>query len=111
MDDKDVIRKGAVLIDWEVDSDNWTYPEVDGIPKQVHLSWGWVQDIIAAQIVRQIDVLDNFWVDSDPHGTAKVWSGSAFSVGDMARIAKANDEDRTMNSIRAIVDSGVLESE
>ena len=65
-------------------------------------------DTLAAQLVRQVDALDGFFVDSDEYGTAKVWAKES-GLG-MGRIAKSNDGDkgRTMNTIKAIVDSKVL---
>ncbi len=64
-----------------------------------------ILDALAAQLVRQVDVLAEFFVDSDRYGTAKVWRGR---YENMSRVAKSNGENRTMNTIKVIVDSGVL---
>jgi hypothetical protein len=63
-------------------------------------------DALAAQLVRQVDALDQFFVDSDRWGTVKVWAQNS-GLG-MGRIAKEKETARTMNTIKAIVDSGVL---
>lgn len=70
-------------------------------------------DALAAQLVRQVDAMNGFDFEerfkdgqyafsSDEYGTAKVWAkDSGLSWG---RITKANDDDRTMNTLKAIDD-------
>jgi hypothetical protein len=62
-------------------------------------------DALAAQLVRQVDALDGCEVICDPY-CIKVFV--AYKKG--AKIAKgtAHEFDRAMNTIKAIVDSGVL---
>lgn len=119
MKDQDLIRKAFDL------ADGWEY-EIEAVdPDYIYLSaadgtyWHMDEesiplaelprifvDALAAQLVRQVDALSKFAVDSDPYGTAKVWE--RVSGESLSRISKSNDSDRTMNTIRAIVESGVL---
>ena len=60
-------------------------------------------DALAAQLVRQVDATDN-WFESLDDGEAIVWNRDG-----SGKIAKASEPNgRTMNTIKAIVDSGVL---
>ena len=63
-----------------------------------------LSDALAAQLVRQVDALDP-WVQVNIHcRTTEVFPTES-------RISTTiRSEDRTMNTIRAIVDSGVLEN-
>jgi len=60
-------------------------------------------DALAAQLVRQVDALDNKGVEAWPGYTAVVEM-----LGDLPAIGYAESSDRTVNTIKAIVDSGVL---
>ncbi len=103
-DDQWYIRRGVELADgWTI---NETYPDSFVCPgigtfgfKHTHQP---IVDALAAQLVRQVDALGFEVV---------IWS-------DLTRIRRKGDayleymepqrDDRTMNTIRAIVDSGVL---
>ncbi len=66
-------------------------------------------DALAAQLVRQVDALDDYWFDNDKYGSCVVDS-LGLSVG-FSESPTDVPYDRTMNAIRAIVDSGVLKNE
>ena len=119
MKDEDYIRKAVSLADgWDIaensaitipnGGDNWfvDWPTVylnnwpdDGLQ--------FVADALAAQLVRQVDAL------SDDHCVAidtfqvRVFSESGYTNFVSKDLSVNND--RTMNTIKAIVDSGVLE--
>ena len=114
----DYIRKAVELADgWalERDSDDepfylyqagkadWYFDEgpmwLDSLP-QIFL------DALAAQLVRQVDALPIQLFESGGVGQALVWKSNHL----MDKIEVRGD-DRTLNTIKAIVDSGVLESQ
>ena len=64
-----------------------------------HIESQWVLDALAAQLVRQVDAMEDYWFDSDLYGTAKVWGG--VEPGQKMRVAKANGPNRDENSIIA----------
>ena len=65
-------------------------------------------DALAAQLVRQVDAIENFelLIRRDVTQLINVYS-EAFEMDEM--IEYSGGHGRTMNTIRAIVDSGVLE--
>lgn len=83
MTDQDYILKAVKLIGWEFDDEGWLwlYPPRDEMwgsrPSHVHWSWKWVQDIIAARLVRQYLLVINapgdatFETDGDAMNTVK----------------------------------------
>ena len=80
---EDVIRKAVELADgfwWKEDCvhvlDTPMHYRADALPQTI-------LDALAAQLTRQVDELDDYWVCAE--------------------------DDRTMNTIKAIVDSKVLE--
>lgn len=97
MNNDDYIRKAVELADgWYIthiydgeDIVAWTdrqYP-----PSFVLQSMDrWGLDALAAQLVRQVDALEGYWVKN---------------------ICCISGDDRTLNTIKAIVNSGVLEQE
>ena len=103
----DYIQEAAIIADgwdWTTDEDgNWL-----GGPDM-----GWHEDIIsqgaldalAAQLVRQVDAVDGVNLISTPNGV-DVYLGTGFQS-----IKTVEGKDRTMNTIKCIVDSGVLKSE
>ena len=118
--DKEHLRAGVELADgWTLETgdlvhhkDAWQLFPISELPQTI-------KDAIAAQLVHQVDELNSMRThirdqnakafSSDEYGTARVWtSESGLGFG---RIAKANDNDRTMNTIKAIVDSGVLSTD
>ena len=86
-------------------------PFDDGVEYLMHESHGtskatpeqWFLDALAAQLVRQVDALDRFSIIIYEEETL---------IGDVMRIENIargySPDDRTMNTITAIVDSGVL---
>jgi len=108
----DIIRKAVELADgWRISADRlgvfydesnqFSWFVEDDVPQ-------FIKDALAAQLVRQVDTLTSIWVDLDMYGTAKLWEWNGKRK---SRIEKANDEDRTMNTIKTIVESKVLENE
>ena len=73
-----------------------------------HIESQWVLDALAAQLVRQVDAIENFelLIRRDVTQLINVYS-EAFEMDEM--IEYSGGHGRTMNTIRAIVDSGVLE--
>ena len=61
-------------------------------------------DALAAQLVRQVDAIERWIVDAECDGTDIL---DDYDRGSLK--AQALGPDRTMNTIKAIVDSGVLE--
>jgi len=116
--DQDYIRKAVELADhWALirvwDGEDW----IDSLDYKWSLSEPHIRcllqdaaqttlDALACQLTRQVDALNEFWIDSDMHGVAKIWRG--FLYDRKERIAKANDKNRTMNTLKAIIDSEVL---
>ena len=111
----DILRKGVELLGWTVDDDGWAYDLPATMPKQVHISWQWFEDHVAAQLVRQVDALRDREVEGEffhtepafgslSIGAAVVYLPDPFEVEPII----VSGPDRTMNTIRAIVESGVL---
>ena len=107
MDDQDYIRKAVEL------ADGWQYDEIGHtgiykifLPDTMNI---WVSfdyqpalDALAAQLVRQVDVLSNYaGVKICPRIT------EIFSVAGESHMPSTGP-DRTMDTIKAIVDSAVL---
>ena len=99
-----------------------TLPNVDKIKKAVELADGWTWmgpegtdrlqpmsqpflDALAAQLVRQVDVLDGFVVITRSNRT-RIWSVKISGIW-----KEVEGDDRTMNTINAIVNSKVLEND
>ena len=109
MKDQDYIRKAVELADgWYWVSDNrggevghdqtgFLWYLRDERESQLYL------DALAAQLVRQVDATEH-WVTSTSLGNACVWLRDG-----AGKVFKSTENDnRTMNTLRAIVDSGVL---
>ncbi len=64
----------------------------------------WFLDALAAQLVRQVDAIENLQVESQKDSVAV----STADEGVVTCRKNFYDKDRTMNTIKAIVDSGVL---
>ena len=86
------IRKAVEL------ADGWDYYADDDHDQ------GWL-DMLAAQLVRQVDALDGFNFVSGQDCYSYVWR----ACDDKAEMASYGP-DRTMNTIKAIVASGVLDN-
>ena len=113
MNEQDYIRKAVELADgWEW---NWSRPFCNKVDCKYSLVPAnqpmeqWQLDALAAQLVRQVESLPIGEFPDDapsavyqtPH-EVQVWHKKRI-------VAIAAKDDRTMNTIRAIVDSGVLE--
>ena len=101
MNDQDYIRKAVEL------ADGWSISQKDILTTAHHGYFGNIEDIeildaLAAQLVRQVDALDDPWVTEYPRKSI-IYSDSLCQ-----HIAEVKGPDRTMNTIKAIVDSGVL---
>ena len=101
--DKDYIREGIELADgWSRGAGNlvWNgqHPfELNGPMREM------VLDSVAAQLARQVDAVDRYILDDD--------RGYTDVLDDYCRgslIAQATGPSRTENTIKAIIDSGVL---
>ena len=105
MSDQDYIRKAVELADgWEPFNSvavkcrgdvMWTNLNDEDETAQVTL------DALAAQLVRQVVGVDGIEVIVQ-HGEAALWAFDSM-------LGSSKGPDRTMNTIKAIVDSGVLD--
>ena len=105
MTDDEVIRKAVELADgW---SPNWDRGDCHVLCDDYELNvflplCQHDRDAIAAQLVRQVDAKGYRWhVETDD-------DGSAVCEGMVVKMMR-NGDDRTMNTLRAIVESKVLE--
>jgi len=110
MNDQDYICKAVKLADgWWFYSDN-TYRVnflsgnfiIEEIP-QGH------KDALAAQLVRQVDALDKVLIQISPLHTVLKWRDTYGDVMEFRRKERSEGTDRTTNTIKAIVDSTVLQ--
>ncbi len=115
MTNEDYIKAAIGLIGGEItdldggDGAFWcqvSFPHLDGDAyevKEAHSSWQWFRDLLAAQLVRQSDEVNSYVTimrgNSEVRGTMK----AGYKL-----IASHASSDRTMNTIKAIVDSEVL---
>lgn len=122
--DQDYIRQAVELADgWEFDSNHaidWIdVRDARGDIKFTTAIGDDIQetlDALAAQLVRQVDALESLsfpvadtWVDTE-HKQTGVYR-ERFGELSPERLGIASGDDRTMNTIKAIVDSGVLATE
>jgi hypothetical protein len=103
MNDQDYIRKAVELADaWDVvdrfGEDFIESPEGFGTPTKVNDQT--LIDALATQLVRQVDAMDEM-LTSTGKGTAGIYQGDKC-------LGWASGPDRTMNTIRAVVESGIL---
>ncbi len=103
MTDSDYIRAAVEL------AEGWTAEPsricVNNAVFYIDLADGqWVIDALAAQLVRQVDAAPKIHFESGGVGQVNVWRESE----PWNRRTHAEGPDRTMNTIKAIVDSGVL---
>ncbi len=106
----DIIRKAVELADnFQCDDCNHGFFHEFGLAPEDFISTFWDEpeqyllDALAAQLVRQVDALVFYRLIIEPTGV----DIESEATGD--RIAEARHGDRTMNTIKAIVDSEVLE--
>jgi len=122
MNDQDYIRKAVDLVDnfdWSDRGYNGIWIELpDGseelfqthqgivVVSHPYLQQYWL-DALAAQLVRQVDALDTPDTVEITHDS--VWVGYRSKNNESwKRTRRTKSRDRTMNTIKAIVDSGVL---
>ena len=114
MNDQDYIRRAVELADgwsWSTIYDDHVCILNEGNP------YGWhtradqiIKDALAAQLVRQVCVMPEYDVIISKDGTEVFSGGHVKGIEyDIKTIAMARGNDITMNTIKAIVDSGVLE--
>ena len=105
------IRKAVEL------ADGWGLVEKKGRPyalfapntRALDCQIRYVRDALAAQLVRQVDALyPDLNIQSDFGGCTFIYKESTDEDWHEGKCQAANENDRTMNTIRAIVDSGVL---
>ena len=102
----DYIQEAAIIADgwdWTTDEDgNWLGGPDMGWQESI-ISQG-ALDALAAQLVRQVDAKYPGDFENDCNGTAwlELHSGDGGLID-------TTGPDRTMNTLRAIIDSGVLE--
>ncbi len=130
MTDQDYIRKAVELADgWEIDNQEDGDAEYDYLSQAGNMEWHfnedpmWVNDIpeifidaLAAQLVRQVDSVAGYDLVS--------YTERAEIESDLQRspdgkticrswrvVAQSINQGRTMNTLKAIIDSGVLNKE
>ena len=106
MTDQDYIKAGVGLADgWEIEG-GIVYPPFRNHPvaMSVENPHTPILDALAAQLVRQVDALDNLWVCIEDDRT----SIQHDTDGTVAQLLQMEKPDRTLNTIKAIVDSGAL---
>jgi len=112
MTDQDYIRKAVELADgWQLHPKNHafvgpTWPIQFSFNGR-HQTPQQVKDALAAQLVRQVDALDGWELEAWPNETTLHPRGLGTEF-DSCRFVEG--KDRTMNTIKAIVDSKVLET-
>ena len=101
MNDQDYIRKAVELADgtWFVqDSGEIQTPYMQVLPIDELMQWD--LDALAAQLVRQVDATEQYYVVVRDDQT------EIRSCGAINKLEQGGD--RTMNTIKAVIDSGVL---
>ena len=100
MNDKEYIRKATEMADGFTLSPSGLYRTPRGHPVEAQV----LADALAAQLVRQMDELILYRVQSEPTGTFIHHEGTGERILDSCLAG-----NRTMNTIKAIIDSKVLE--
>ena len=104
MNDQEYIKAGVGLADGWLERDEFIigpsplmdYYTPEGIAQPI-------LDALAAQLVRQVDALTDYGFLTDESRAAGI-----YHCGSGSNCVIADSEDRTLNTIKAIVDSGVL---
>ncbi len=109
MNDQDYIRKAVELADgWgysHTQPDQWvTWPQTQNFPFSMFPQVA--KDALAAQLVRQLDESGRGGFYSVPGAAEVQWE---HNNSDELNTSYVKGNDRTMNTLRAIVDSEVLE--
>jgi len=108
--DNEYVKKAVELAGWQTtrlgnQRVKVFVPWEEGIVKDIgYIDYPHVLDALAAQLVRQVDAISG--IDITIHQTFVDLEQCA--DGHWFSIAIPESEDRTMNTIKAIVDSGVL---
>lgn len=116
MNDEQYIRKAVELAGWEYDDNTLTGRSFVELPKieresKMMLASKWLDtedpvllDALAAQLVRQVDAIDC---------DVEITCGEIAVCDPYGSILERRDEvgDRTLNTIKCIVDSGVLDAD
>ncbi len=115
--EQDYLREAIKFLDYEITEANddgffFVFPletkNGQTYTRHVHCSWQWVKDALAAQLVRQIDQRKVASVYIVPEMTEVQWE---YESSDTLDSATSRGPDRNMNTIKAIVDSGVVKDE
>jgi len=109
--DQDYIRKGVELADGFEIADAWIW-KIYGTPQHfrpANQPPQYLLDALAAQLVRQVDALAEVSVEVF-QGWSAVRDAEPPTISRFD-LAAAYGPDRTMNTIKAIVDSKVLEGD
>ena len=113
MNNQDYIRHAAELAKWTGKDECGVYVQLPEAPISLYLddlenhAPPWFKDALAAQLVRQVDALPGLFVYSWPERSSVVVEGRNLNNPETTR-GSCDGPDRTMNTIKAIVDSGVL---
>ena len=109
MNDQDYIRKAVELADgWIVEADKDNRVWVSG-PRFSGTIGALTQpdlDTLAAQLVRQVDATEHTVIVHDDWTDFATWQGDAYGC-----FVATKGPDRTMNTIKIIVDSKCLEKQ
>jgi hypothetical protein len=116
----DYIRKALELVGWLKSDDEGEYLRIPGQSLSAYFDETfaacdqYLLDALAAQLVRQVDELEDYDINLDFDGrTVCIVQYVPEGIGGKKLISfdAPDGPDRTMNTIRAIVDSGVLDNE
>ena len=112
MSDQDYIRKAVELTDgWRLSDDKepliYLTDEIES-DEISFMSWSypnWMLDALAAQLVRQVDALECLYISTGHDAVHVIKISGCTHIG----LKSVHGPDRTMNTLKAIVDSKVLE--
>ncbi len=108
MNDSEHIRKAVELADgWTMASSSVVQPPTKHLAMSIHNPSTWILDALAAQLVRQVDALDSNLIAFGSASTGQAMVYRDALAGDVVIV---DEGDRTMNTIKAIIESKALES-
>jgi len=109
MSDQDYIRKAVELADgWRWAGDTWYGPMLicdTRIDTLLEDKWRFLLDALAAQLVRQVDALECLYISTGHDAAHVIKISGCTHIG----LKSVHGPDRTMNTLKAIVDSKVLD--
>ena len=105
LSDQEIIRKAVELADGFVWQDPMTV-YIQSLSMAFYCSEPFMLDALAAQLVRQVDARGVASVYIVPDMTEVQWE---YADSDDLQSVTERGPDRTLNTLRAIVESGVLE--